>query len=222
MFYVVLRNLLDRRYPCNRFQCSIPLRTTSWLQELWTVFVPDLSASCSVQTTLSSAKLEQETTGLKVTTLRELSWSTPCLMSFARRPKVVIAFRDFSFAIPLVEALVQAWEHSWFPRCEKSTQTVSWKHSPWFLHQRCRTRWWSHTTHLWFCLGEAVTWYVTCFVCLCVLTSLQGRSNSNPHNFYEINTCIHARYVQKCAKMQQGSAEKPCWRYFGFQPCASC
>ena len=127
-------------------------RKRAWLQAPWTVFVLDLSASSSVQTTSSSVKQEQETTGQRDTTLRGLSWLTQFWMWFERRLKVVIAFKDFSFAIPLVEALVQAWEPCWSLRCEKSTQIVSWKHSPWFLRQRCRTRWWNHTTHLWICL----------------------------------------------------------------------
>ena len=43
--------------------------------------------------TLCSVKVEQVTTGPRVTTLKVLSWLTLSLMLFAKKPKTVIAFR---------------------------------------------------------------------------------------------------------------------------------
>ena len=64
-----------------------------WSLELWTLFVPVLMVKSSDQTTLSLVSLVQETTGPRVTTLRELNWLTLCLMLSGKKLKGVTAFR---------------------------------------------------------------------------------------------------------------------------------
>jgi len=66
-----------------------------WIWSLvpWIPFVLDHLASFSALTISSLAKAEPVTTGPKVTTLKELSWSTLFLTLSAKKPKAAIAFR---------------------------------------------------------------------------------------------------------------------------------
>jgi len=63
-------------------------------QELWTQSELDLLVSFSDQTTLCLVKPEQETTGLKVITLKELNLLTLFLMLLEKKLKVVIVYKD--------------------------------------------------------------------------------------------------------------------------------
>merc|ERR1711959_300565 len=73
---------------------------SSWTWSLapWTPSVPAPSVSFSVPTTSSSDRLAPETIGLRVTTPRVRSSSTPCLMLSARRLSLAIAFKASSSA----------------------------------------------------------------------------------------------------------------------------
>merc|ERR1712025_57390 len=66
---------------------------SSWIlsQEPWTPSELDHSVNSSDQTTSFSDKPEPVTTGLRVTTPRELSLSTPSSVLSERKPKVAIA-----------------------------------------------------------------------------------------------------------------------------------
>merc|ERR1712086_441979 len=75
--------------------CLVPFLWTL-SQVPWTPSVLAHSVSCSVQTTLSSARLVPVTTGPRVTTPRVLSSSTPFSMLSVRRPNLVIAFKASS------------------------------------------------------------------------------------------------------------------------------
>merc|ERR1712188_45567 len=105
---------------------------SSWIssQEPWTPSELDHSVNSSDQTTSFSDKLVLVTTGPRVTTLRELSSSTPSSMSSERKPKVAIASKDSRSPIPSVVVPDPVWEPSSSPRSEKSTQTESWPLSP--------------------------------------------------------------------------------------------
>ena len=88
----------------------------------WIQLEPDLSVNFSDQTTSYLDKLVPVTTGLRVTTLKVLSLSTPSLMSLERNLKVAIAFKDFKLHTPSVVVPDLVWEHSLFQRSEKSIQ----------------------------------------------------------------------------------------------------
>ena len=56
---------------------SLVLSWLTWNRAPWTVSAQDLMVAFSVPTTLSLARAELETTGPRVTTLKELNWSIP-------------------------------------------------------------------------------------------------------------------------------------------------
>ncbi len=64
-----------------------------WSLALWIPFVLDHLASFSALTISSLAKAEPVTTGPRVTTLKELNWSTLFLTLSAKKLKAAIAFR---------------------------------------------------------------------------------------------------------------------------------
>ena len=64
-----------------------------WSLAPWILFVPVLMVKSSGQTTLSLVSLVLETTGPRVTTLRELNWLTLYLMSSGKKLKGVTVFR---------------------------------------------------------------------------------------------------------------------------------
>ena len=78
--------------------------------EQWTQLEPDHSVNSSDLTTSSSDKLEQETTGPRVTTLKELNLSIPFLTSLERKLKDAIAFKDSKSLTQWEEVLDQEWE----------------------------------------------------------------------------------------------------------------
>lgn len=75
------------------------------------------------QTTLFSVNQEQETTGPKVTTLKELSLSTLSSMSFDEKLKVATASRDSRSPTRWEEVLVLVWEHCSSRKFARNTQT---------------------------------------------------------------------------------------------------
>lgn len=77
---------------------------------LWIPYELDLMDKFSVLTTLCLVKLGPETTGRKAITLKGRNLSIPSLMSFARRQKAAIAFKDSNFAIHLEEEQGPVWE----------------------------------------------------------------------------------------------------------------
>ena len=120
-----------------------------WSLEPWTVSVRVPSVNCSGQTTLCLGRQVLEIIGPRVTTLKVLSWLIQCWTLSEKRLRAVIACRASSFATLLVEALVLAWEHCWFPKCARNTQIALWRHSQWFHPQKCQTQWWSPTMQSW-------------------------------------------------------------------------
>merc|ERR1712100_213271 len=121
---------------------------SSWIlsQVPWTPSEPDPSVSSSDQTTSFSDRPEPVITGLRVTTPRELSSSTPSSMSSERRLKVAIASKVSRSPTPSEVVPDPEWEPSSSPRSEKSTQTESWPLSPSCHHQRYLIPSLSHTT----------------------------------------------------------------------------
>jgi len=63
-------------------------------QELWTLSELDHSDNYSDQITLFSAKLEQETTGLRDTILKALNLSIQCWMLSEKKLKDVTVYKD--------------------------------------------------------------------------------------------------------------------------------
>jgi hypothetical protein len=87
---------------------------SSWIsnQELWIQSEQDLSVNYSDQITSSSVKLEPETIGLKVITLKVLSLLIQSSMLSEKKLKVAIVYKDSKSPTPLEEVLDQEWEHS--------------------------------------------------------------------------------------------------------------
>jgi hypothetical protein len=81
-----------------------------WSQEPWTPLELDHSVSSSDLTTLFSDKLEQETTGLKVTTLKVPNSSTPYSMSSEKKLKDAIASKVSKSPTPWVVEPDLVWE----------------------------------------------------------------------------------------------------------------
>ena len=81
-----------------------------WSQEQWTQSEPGHSVNFSDQTTSSSVKLELETTGLKVITLKELNSSTQFWTSPERKLKDVTASKVSKLLTLWEEEQDQAWE----------------------------------------------------------------------------------------------------------------
>jgi len=69
-------------------------------QEQWTQLELDHLVNFSDQTTSFSVKLELVTTGLKVTTPKELNLLIQYSMLWEKKLKVVIAFKDFKLLTP--------------------------------------------------------------------------------------------------------------------------
>ena len=111
---------------------------SSWIsnQEPWIPSELDHSVNSSDQTTSFSDKPEQETTGQKVTTLKELNSSTPSSTSLEKKPKVAIASKVSKSPTPSEEELDLVWELSSSPRSEKNIQTDRWLLSLSCHHQR--------------------------------------------------------------------------------------
>ena len=120
---------------------------SSWIsnQEPWIPSELDHSVNSSDQTTSFSDKPEQETTGLKVTTLKELNSSTPSSTSLEKKPKVAIASKVSKSPTPSEEELDLVWELSSSPRSEKNIQTDRWLLSLSCHHQRSQIPSLSHT-----------------------------------------------------------------------------
>lgn len=79
-------------------------------QELWIQLELDHSVNFSDQTTSFSDKLELVTTGLKVTTLKELNSSTQSSTSLERRLRAATAFRASRSPTPSAVVPAPAWE----------------------------------------------------------------------------------------------------------------
>ena len=75
----------------------------------------------SDRTTSSSVNLPPETTGRKVTTPREPSWSTQSWTSCERKRRDVIVYKDFKLLIRSEEELGPVWERSSSPRFVRSS-----------------------------------------------------------------------------------------------------
>ena len=110
----------------------------SWIsnQEPWTLLELVPLVNSSDQTISSSVKPEPETTGLRVTTPKELSSLTQFLMLLEKKPKDVIASKDSKLLTPLVVEQDQVWEPSLSPKSEKNIQTESCKPSQLSHHQK--------------------------------------------------------------------------------------
>lgn len=67
-----------------------------WSLELWIPSDLELMENYFGRITLFSGKAEQETTGPKVITQKELNSSTLCLMSYGKRLRGVTVSRDFN------------------------------------------------------------------------------------------------------------------------------
>merc|ERR1712066_1114757 len=117
-------------------------------QAPWTPSEPDHSDSSSDQTTSSSDRPVLETTGPRVTTLREPSSSTLSSMLSERKLKVATASRDSRSPTLSVVVLDPVWEPSSSPRSEKSTQTDRWSPTLSCHPPRCLIPSLSHTTLL--------------------------------------------------------------------------
>ena len=83
-----------------------------WILNLepWTPSAQDHSANSSDLTTSYSARLEQVTTGLKVTTLKELNSLIPFWMLSEKKLKDVIAYKDSKSPTLLEVVLDLVWE----------------------------------------------------------------------------------------------------------------
>jgi hypothetical protein len=114
-------------------------------QELWIQLELDHSVNFSDQTTSFSDKLEQVTTGLKVTTLKELNSSTQSLTSLEKKLRVAIAFKVSKSPTHSEEELDQVWEHSLSQKLEKSIQIDRWSLSQSCHHQKSQIPSLSHT-----------------------------------------------------------------------------
>ena len=79
-------------------------------QEQWTLLELDHSDNSLDLTTLSSVKLEPETTGPRVTTPKELSLLTQSSMLPEKKLKDVIASKDFKSPTHWEEEQDQEWE----------------------------------------------------------------------------------------------------------------
>merc|ERR1712010_68658 len=130
---------------------------SSWIlsQVPWTPSEPDPSVSSSDQTTSCSDRPEPVTTGLRVTTPRELSSSTPSSMSSERRLKVATASKVSRSPTPSEVVPDQEWEPSSSPRSERSTPTESWPLSPSCHPPRCPIPSLSHTTPPFPCISSS-------------------------------------------------------------------
>ena len=120
---------------------------SSWIsnQEPWIQSELDHSVNSSDQTTSFSDKLELVTTGLKVTTLKELNSLTQSSTSSEKKPKVAIASKVSKLPTHSEEELDQEWEPFSSPRSEKSIQTDRWSLSQSCHHQRSQIPSLSHT-----------------------------------------------------------------------------
>ena len=87
---------------------------SSWIsnQEPWIQSELDHSVNSSDQTTSFSDKLELVTTGLKVTTLKELNSLTQSSTSSEKKPKVAIASKVSKSPTPSVVVPALVWEPS--------------------------------------------------------------------------------------------------------------
>ena len=81
-----------------------------FFKEPWTLSEQDHLDNSSDQTTLFSVKQEQVTTGLKVTTLKELNLLIQFWMSFERKLKDVIAYKVSKSHTHSEEVPDQVWE----------------------------------------------------------------------------------------------------------------
>ena len=104
--------------------------------ELWTQFVLDLSVNCSDQTISFSVNPEQETTGLKDTTLKVQNLLIKFLTLSEKKLKDVTVYKDSKSATPLEVVQDLVWEHFLLPKSEKNILIVSWKPFPFSLHLR--------------------------------------------------------------------------------------
>merc|ERR1712113_1191199 len=155
---------------------------SSWIlsQAPWMPSEPDHSDSSSDQTTSSSDKPEPETTGLRVTTPKVLSSSTPSLMSSERRLKVATAFRASRSPTPSVVELDLVWEPSSSPRSEKSTQTDRWSPTPSCHPPRCPIPSSSHTTPLSLSISSSRTPMMSCALTTRPSTISASEPSSSP------------------------------------------
>merc|ERR1712113_755602 len=155
---------------------------SSWIlnQELWMPSEPDHSDSSSDQTTLSSDRPVQETTGPRVTTPRELSSLTPSSMSSERKLKVATAFRDSRSLTLSVVVLDPVWEPSLSPRSEKSTQTDRWSPTPLCHPPRCPIPSSSHTTPLSLSISSSRTPMMSCALTTRPSTISASEPSSSP------------------------------------------
>ena len=126
-------------------------------QEQWTLLELVHSVNSSDPTTLSSVKPVLETTGLKVTILKELNSLTQFLMLPERKLKDVIAFKVSKSPTHSVVEQVQVWVPSSFQRSEKNILTESCKPSQSSPHQKSLTQSSNHTTLLF----QSINWSKT-------------------------------------------------------------
>ena len=107
--------------------------------ELWTQLELDLLDNSSDQTISFLGKLELETTGLKVITLKVLSWSIQYWMLLENKLKDVIVYKDSKSPTHWEVEQDQVWELSSSPKLDNNILIESWKPSPLSHHQKYQT-----------------------------------------------------------------------------------
>jgi len=100
--FITMKLLEDVMFP------ELSLWTSN--QELWIPSELDHSVNYSDQITLFLDKLEQETTGLKGITPKELNLLIQYSMLSEKKPKVVTVSKDFKLLILSEEELDLVWE----------------------------------------------------------------------------------------------------------------
>ncbi len=104
--------------------------------EQWTPLELDPSVNSSDLITLFSDRAEQETTGPRDTTLKELNLLTQFLMSREKKLKDATAYKDSKSLTHWEEELDQVWVPSWSLKSEKNIPTELWRLSQLSLHQK--------------------------------------------------------------------------------------
>ena len=157
-------------------------------QEPWIQLELDHSVNFSDQTTSFSDKLELVTTGLKVTTLKELNSLIPSSTSLEKKLKVAIASKVSKLPTHSEEELDQVWEHSLSQKSEKSIQTDRWSLSQLCHHQRSQIPSLSHTMLLFQSINLSRTPIKLCALIMKLFMIFASELLSSPPQHMEILT----------------------------------
>lgn len=115
-------------------------------QEQWIQLELDHSVNSSDQTTSFSDKAVPETTGPRVTTPKELNWSTQSSMLPEKKLKDATASKVSKSLTHWVVEQVQVWVPSSSQKSENNILTELWRLSQSFHPQKCQTPSSSHIT----------------------------------------------------------------------------